>query len=104
MLKRTKYGNKKTTVYGIEFDSRKEATRYCELRLLQEAGKISDLKLQVPFPVVINGKPCFKYVADFTYTENGRPIVEDVKGMKTQVYRLKKKVVEALYGFSIRET
>lgn len=76
-----KYGNRKTVYEGITFDSQKEARRYRELRLLQKAGQISELKLQVSYILIPagNGERAVKYIADFTYVENGRQIVEDIK-------------------------
>ncbi len=99
-----KYNNKKTEIAGIIFDSKKEAKRYCELKLLLKAKKIKNLTLQPAFRL----QPKFKkngattreirYVADFMYTdENGKIVVEDVKGMKTDVYKIKKKMFD--YNF-----
>lgn len=107
----SKFGAKKVVRDGRTFDSKKEAGRYAELKLLQRAGKISDLRLQVPFLLIPsqyeNGK-CIerecKYIADFTYRENGKFVVEDAKGMKTDVYRIKKKLMLQKYGIKIRET
>ena len=108
-----KYRNKKVIVDGIEFDSKKEAIRYQELKLLEKAKKITELKLQVPFILldnyVLNGKKHqgIKYIADFVYIdiETGKYVVEDVKSSatKTQVYRLKKKLFESRYGIEIKE-
>lgn len=72
--------------------------------LLLAAGEISDLELQPKYPIHINGIHCFTYVADFRYVEAGKTITEDVKGMKTPVYRLKKRCVEASYGIQITES
>lgn len=100
-----KYRNKKTEVDGIVFDSKKEAGRYGELKLMERAGEISELKLQPSFDLVINGFKIGKYVADFQYREGvcGKYIVEDVKGLKTPVYRLKAKMVRAIHGIEIVE-
>lgn len=89
-----KYGNQKTVVDGIKFDSKKEADRYRKLKLMQRAGIISDLKLQVPFILVPagHGESAAKYIADFTYMENGIKVVEDVKGYRTKEYVLKRKL------------
>jgi hypothetical protein len=81
------------------------------LKLLQRAGKITDLRLQVPFLLIPsqyeNGK-CIerecKYIADFTYRENGKFVVEDAKGLKTDVYIIKRKLMLEKYGIKIRET
>lgn len=98
----SKYHSKKTTVYGKTFDSKKEADRYCELRLLEMAGKIKDLQLQYTFIL----QPSFKkngktirsitYIADFVYydLERMKIVVEDVKGYRTKEYMLKRKMFE----------
>ena len=105
----SKYNAKKTEVDGIVFDSRREADRYCELKLLQRAGKISDLRLQVPFELqpafAVNGKKVrpIHYIADFVYKENGQYIVEDAKGHRTKEYMLKRKMYAYRYKDEIRE-
>lgn len=99
-----KYGAIKIEIDGIIFDSRKESRRYSELRLLEKAGVIKDLKCQPKIDITVNHKHICNYIADFQYiNEWGELVIEDVKGMKTPVYRLKKKLVEAIYGFSISE-
>jgi hypothetical protein len=100
----SKYGNIKTTVDGYTFDSKKEAARYSELRLLERAGRIKGLMLQQPFRVELNRVHVFTYRADFVYFENGARVVEDVKGYATPLYRLKKRILKALYNVDIRET
>jgi len=104
MKRRSKYGAKKTVVDGIKFDSMAEAARYGVLKVLQSAGLIKDLRLQVPYVITVNGKKICRYVADFVYIENGKEVVEDVKGMKTPVYNLKKKLMEAVFSVVILET
>ena len=113
--KRPKYGNRKTVIDGIEFDSAKEAKRYAQLKLLQRAGKIDDLELQPKFKLHCGSNPikypCGKtatYSADFAYTdtETGAQIVEDVKSKataKNSTYRLKVAIVRAQYGIEVRE-
>lgn len=93
--RRSKYNNKKTTLDGIKFDSKKEAKRYAELKLLQKAGLITSLELQPRIPLVCNGVQIGSYIADFSYMEKGRCVVEDVKSpaTKTPVYNLKKKIL-----------
>jgi hypothetical protein len=105
-----KYHNKKTVVDGITFDSKHEAERYKELRMLQIAGEISELRLQVPYELIplmkLNGETfrSTKYVADFVYKDkNGNEIVEDAKGMKTDVYKLKKKLMAYIHHIIIQE-
>ena len=92
-----KYGNIKTEVDGIKFDSKAEARRYSELKLLEKAGEISNLELQPRYDIKIGGKYIAHYKADFRYFTAEEAVVEDVKGVKTPIYRLKKKLVEALY-------
>ena len=104
MAFRSKYKAVKTEVDGIMFDSKREAARYMELRLLERAGEIKNLELQPAFECRIDGKKICTYKADFRYFTAKRSIVEDVKGVKTPVYRLKKKLVEALFpGVKIQE-
>ena len=122
-----KYGNKKTIVDGIEFDSAKEARRYCELKLLQRAGKIEGLELQKEFELIPaqyetfprygktgkrlqDGKRCIEkscvYKADFAYKQDGQMIVEDVKGYRDPAsaayakFAIKRKLL--LWRFGIR--
>lgn len=105
MARRNKYNAKKTVVDGIEFDSIREADRYCELKLLEKANEIRSLELQPRFLLQDkfkdrNGKTHRKieYVADFMYiNKDDKKIVEDVKGVMTGVYKLKKKLFLNLY-------
>lgn len=100
---KSKYNNKKTIVNGIKFDSKKEAARYSHLELMLRSGIIQDLALQPRFEIcpqhTWNGKTQRKksYVADFKYIEKGVEIVEDVKGMRTAVYILKRSLFLTLY-------
>ena len=100
-----KYKNVKTTIDGITFDSKKESARYAELKLLARSGLIQNLRLQVPFELIPKqaGERAVRYIADFTYTENGETVVEDVKGVRTDVYRLKKKLMLKVHGLRIKE-
>lgn len=100
----SKYRAVKTTVDNIVFDSKREAARYQELKLLFRAGKIQTLELQKPLDFIIEGKKIFTYRPDFIYFEGDKRIIEDVKGVKTPVYRLKKKLIEAQLKVQIRET
>lgn len=106
-----KYHNRKVTRDGETFDSVKEYRRFCELRLLERAGAVTDLRRQVKFELIpaqrIDGKVVERacsYVADFVYIENGQQVVEDAKGMRTQEYRLKRKLMLWVHGIRIRET
>lgn len=107
----SKYHSIKTQVDGITFDSKLEATRYCELKLLVKANVIKDLRLQVPYELIpkhtIEGISvrATKYIADFVYWDNEKnvEIVEDTKGFKTAEYRKKKKQLKQRYGIDIHE-
>lgn len=102
-----KYGNIKTvTSDGIKHDSIKEANRWCDLLLLQRAGVIHDLQRQVKFELIPKqeGERPVYYIADFVYIENGRRVVEDAKGCRTEVYKLKKKMMLYFHGIRIKET
>lgn len=105
-----KYHARKTTVDDIVFDSRKEADRYLVLKGMEEDGLIEDLRRQVRYELIpafdVDGKhyrPVY-YVADFVYVEDGEDVVEDVKGMRTDVYKLKSKLFARRYGMNIKET
>ena len=101
----SKYHSIKTVVDGITFDSRKEAQRYSELKLLERAGEIHDLQLQVPFQLIPKtpvGR-AVKYYADFVYYEGDKMVVEDTKGMKTKEYIIKRKLMLWQFGIVIRE-
>lgn len=108
----SKYHATRTIVEGLSFHSKREAARYVELRLLERAGEIRELELQPIFRlfvVSLDGRvehECGHYASDFKYLrmDNGEWIVEDVKGMMTPIYRLKKKMVEGIYGIQILET
>lgn len=127
-----KYKNKKVTVDGITFDSRKEANRYCELKMLERAGQITDLDLQKVFVLIPAqyeesgefytrgknaGQPkrgkCLEqavtYRADFYYKENGKEVVEDVKGYRDPAsgayarFIIKRKLMLYIHGIRIKE-
>lgn len=106
--KRNKYANTRVEIDGHAFDSKKEAKRYGELKLLQKAGKIGLLEMQVEFILLVNGDSVGSYVADFTYIDavTGEKVVEDVKSGATRKiakYRLKKKLMKQIYGIEIKE-
>lgn len=119
-----KYHNKKITVGGMTFDSKKEYRRYNELVLLQKAGAISDLETQKEFELIPaqyetyerygakgqrlkDGKRCIEksciYKADFVYKENGETVVEDTKGVKTKDYIIKRKLMLYIHNIHIKE-
>jgi hypothetical protein len=86
------------TMDGVVFASLREMLRYSELKMLSKSGIISDLELQPKFPIVLNGVKICNYISDFRYLDQqGRTIVEDSKGMKTEIYRLKAKLFHACY-------
>ena len=99
----SKYKNKKTQVDMYVFDSEKEAKRYKELKLLERAKEISNLELQPRFLLQEsfrkNGKTYRKidYIADFQYIEDGKTIIEDVKGLQTEAFKIKHKLFEKKY-------
>lgn len=127
-MKKSKYLSKKVVVDGIEFASKKEASRYCELKLLQRAGKIENLQMQVPFVLIpaqyveetvytpkthkekkvkklVERK--LKYVCDFCYMKDGNMVVEDVKGYRESsaysVFVIKRKLMLERYGIRVKE-
>lgn len=102
--KRHKFGAIPTVVDNIRFASKAEAARYVQLKLLLKAGEITDLELQPKYPLLVCGIKIGSYVGDFEYTEGEVRVTEDVKGMKTPLYRWKKKHFEAQYNRPIRET
>ena len=122
----SKFHSKKITAHGITFDSKKEYRRYCELLLLERAGKIQSLERQKVFELVPaqyetferygkkgqrlkDGKRCIenavKYIADFVYIENGKTVVEDTKSeaTKTKDYIIKRKLMLYVHGIRIKE-
>ncbi|VVE12585.1 hypothetical protein PCA20602_02713 [Pandoraea capi] len=106
--RRSKYGNKKCEVDGIQFDSRAEARRWSQLMAMQERCEIHELERQVVYllapGVVINGRkaPPLRYVADFVYERGEETVIEDVKGVITPEYRIKRHLM-ALKGLCIVE-
>ena len=120
-----KYGNKKITVDGVTFDSKKEYLRWCELCLLEKAGHITDLQRQVKYELIPaqyeeyerysektgkrlkNGLRCVEkecsYIADFVYKQDGQTVVEDTKGVRTEAYIIKRKMMLYFHGIQILE-
>lgn len=105
--KPSKYHNQKTkTVDGIEHDSKHEAERWMELQMLQRAGEIANLRRQVPFELIPKqeGERACNYIADFVYLDkSGKTVVEDAKGVRTDVYKIKKKLMLWRYDICIKE-
>jgi hypothetical protein len=107
--RRSKYGNLKTEYKGYVYMSKKEAEYAMKLDFLMKASKISErvvsYEKQVPFQIIMNDIKICKYLADFkVFYADGRVEIIDVKGVRTQTYTLKKKLVEAQYGIKIIET
>lgn len=108
---KSKYHSRRCELDGIMFDSRKEARRYAELKILERAGEIKKLERQVPFTLIPAqrdeaGKVIereVKYVADFMYVDKDGIHVEDVKGMKTRDYIIKRKLMLWVHGIRIEE-
>lgn len=105
---RNKYGAKKITdpTTGFVFDSKKEYHRWCELRLLERAGRIFDLQRQVKYELIPkqDGERACTYLADFVYKDsNGKTIVEDAKGVRTDAYKIKKKLMLWVHGIKVQE-
>ena len=104
LKKENKLKAKACFIDGIRFASLKEGRRYKELKLLEKSGQIQNLELQPRYDLIINSIKIGFYKADFRYNENGKQVVEDVKGYKTDVYKLKKKMIKAVYNIDIYET
>ena len=101
---RHKFNAKAVTVDGHKFPSKAEARRYGELKMLERADAIRNLELQPAFDLRVEGMKVCSYVADFAYFEQSKRVIEDVKGVRTPVYRLKIKLLKALYpGIDHRE-
>lgn len=104
-----KFGNVKTVIDGIKFDSKREAKRYSELKMLERGKAISDLQLQVPYVLIPSQKGVernelpVKYIADFVYKQNGQLVVEDAKGFREPLYVVKRKLMLEKYNISIKE-
>lgn len=103
--RRSKYGAQPVNIDGLRFDSKKEAARWGQLVLMERAGVIQGLRRQVPFVLIdksIHGR-AIKYVADFSYMQDGVEIVEDAKGYRTEVYKLKRRMMAERYGIIVKE-
>ncbi len=104
--RKSKYGAQKTTFMGITFDSKWEAERWGELTAMERAGYIVNLERQIPYDILVNGMKICKYVADFRYSQvddygNETQIVEDAKGVETPEFKLKKKLMKAVFEIDI---
>ena len=102
--RKSKYGSIKAEADGIQFHSKAERGRYMDLRLLEKAGEIRELEMQVRFPLVVNDLLICDYIADFQYQGREGLVIEDVKGFKTREYLMKKRLMLAIHGVEIKET
>ena len=119
----SKYHSQKVMADGEIFDSRKECRRWQELKLLEKAGEITDLRRQVPFEILPDQREPDRigprggrkkgriierkavYIADFVYKDrSGLQVVEDCKGMRTKDYIIKRKLMLYKFGIRIKET
>ena len=107
----SKYHSTPVEVDGIRFDSKREANRWFELRMLERAGKIEKLKRQVKYiliPSQYRDGKCIErecsYLADFVYVKDGHLVVEDCKGFRTPEYKIKRKLMLQLYDIRLVET
>lgn len=107
----SKYGNRKVvTADGTKFDSLAELHRWSHLQMLQLGGYISDLRRQVVFEMVpsvkfagaARARPAIRYIADFVYLEKGIEVIEDVKGVETPEFKLKRHLMKALLGREVK--
>lgn len=107
----SKYGNKKIVAAdGTKFDSLAELNRWSHLQMLQRGGHISDLRRQVVFEMVpsvkfagaARARPAIRYIADFVYLEQGAEVIEDVKGVETPEFKIKRHLMKALLGREVR--
>lgn len=89
---------------GQRFDSRREYRRWCHLYSLWQAGLIEQLQTQRTFQLRVNGVLVATYTADFVYIEDGELVVEDCKGVRTELYKLKRDLMWAIHRIRIRET
>ena len=108
----SKYGNKKTQMHGLMFDSKAEAARYAQLIILERTGKIKGLERQVAYKLAPSVKfegatrktPALRYVADFAYWEGDKRIIEDVKGVQTPLFKAKRHLMKTVLGLEVRLT
>ncbi|MQX89155.1 DUF1064 domain-containing protein [Sinorhizobium meliloti] len=99
----SKYRNKKTTVDGIKFDSKREAQIYSSLKQLERAGQVYEVELQKPYALTVNGQLVCTYKADFAFYDaiQKRNRVVDIKGVATRDFNIKRKLMRAIYGIDV---
>lgn len=102
--KRSKYRNEKVELHGMKFDSKREARRWLYLVGELRAGRVQFLRRQVIYRIRVKGIRVCNFVADFVYVQDGRLVVEDCKGFRTAVYKLKRRLMGAVFGIEVRET
>lgn len=102
----SKYNARRVVTEEGAFDSQREYRRWCELKLLEKVGEISDLKRQVKFELIpkMGRDRATYFVADFEYMANGNRVVEDSKGYRNRLYLLKRKMMKRVHGIIILET
>lgn len=94
-----KYGARATVVNGLRFDSLRERARWNDLKIMERDKQISGLTFKPEYILIVNNVKVCKMIPDFQYIRKGKKVIEDAKGFRTPVYRLKKKLFEALgYG------
>lgn len=104
--RKNKYGAKKTTVDGITFDSKWEAERWGQLKAMERGGYIRDLERQIKYEIMVNDEKICRYIADFRYKQIDdfgfeKEIVEDAKGFETPDFKIKKKLMKAVFGIEL---
>ncbi|MDX1158429.1 DUF1064 domain-containing protein [Sinorhizobium medicae] len=99
----SKYRNKKTTVDGVKFDSKREAEFYSSLKQLERAGQVYEVELQKPYALTVNGQLVCTYKADFAFYDaiQKRNRVVDIKGVATRDFNIKRKLMRAIYGIDV---
>ena len=108
----SKYNNKKTQMHGLMFDSKAEAARYAQLIILERMGQIRGLERQVAYELAPAVKfegasrktPALRYVADFGYWEGDKRVIEDVKGIQTPAFKIKRHLMKTVLGLEVRLT
>ena len=98
----SKHKNQWTTIDGKRFQSKAEASRYVQLRLLEQTSRIANLERQIRYDLIVGGILVTRYIADFRYVENGKEVVEDVKGQILPDFKIKYMLMKGLLGIEVR--
>lgn len=101
--RRSKYNAVKVQADGYTFDSKREYRHYLTLKLRLAAGEISHLEVHPAWELIVKGVLVGKYTGDFAYRQGRTYIVEDVKGVRTRDYVLRKKLMWALHKVEVKE-